>query len=302
MSTIPEKSRTTIGASTAQVRPLVSFWRVFGRMARRNPPGIIGLFIVATLVLAAALADVVSPYPPNDLVGLSNQPPSSEYYLGTDTIGRDIFSRLMHGARVSLLVGFSAVIFGMTGGLFLGLVTGYLKGTLDLLVQRLVDTLEAFPGIVLALAIVAILGPGVWHVVLALAVGYLGPATRVTRSVVLRERERTYAEAARALGASTPRVMLVHVLPNSLSPFLVLVSIFVGLAIIAESSLSFLGAGVGPETASWGGMLAVASQQYFDATFTLPLAPGLAIMAAVMGFNMFADAIRDILDPKLRRR
>ena len=201
----------------------------------------------------AAVADVATSYPPNDLVGLSNQPPSAEHYLGTDTIGRDIFTRLLFGARVSLLVGFSAVTVGMTRGLFLGLLTGYLKGTLDLLVQRLVDTLEAFPGIVLALAIVAILGASVWNVVLALAIGYLGPATRVTRSVVLRERERTYAEAARALGASTPRVMLVHVLPNSLSPYFVLVSIFVGLAIIAESSLSFLGAGVGPETASWGG-------------------------------------------------
>ncbi len=271
-------------------------------MARRNPPGVVGIFLVSILVLMAAVADVATSYPPNDLVGLSNEPPSAEHYLGTDTIGRDIFTRLLFGARVSLLVGFSAVTVGMTAGLFLGLLTGYLKGTLDLLVQRLVDTLEAFPGIVLALAIVAILGASVWNVVMALAIGYLGPATRVTRSVVLRERERTYAEAARALGASTPRVMLVHVLPNSLSPYFVLVSIFVGLAIIAESSLSFLGAGVGPETASWGGMLAVAAQQYFSATFTLALAPGLAITAAVMGFNLFSDAIRDVLDPKLRRR
>ena len=294
--------RATTGGLFDPVRARPSFWRVAGRLARRNPPGVVGILLVFILVMMAALADVATSYPPNDLVGLSNQPPSAEHYLGTDTIGRDIFTRLLFGARVSLLVGFSAVSVGMTAGLFLGLLTGYLRGTLDLLVQRLVDTLEAFPGIVLALAIVAILGASVWNVVLALAIGYLGPATRVTRSVVLRERERTYAEAARALGASTPRVMLVHVLPNSLSPYFVLVSIFVGLAIIAESSLSFLGAGVGPETASWGGMLAVAAQQYFSATFTLALAPGLAITAAVMGFNLFSDAIRDVLDPKLRRR
>ena len=250
----------------------------------------------------AIFANVIAPYHPNELVGFSNDDLGPEHYLGTDTIGRDIFSRLVFGARVSLTVGMSAVLVGMTGGLFLGLASGYLGGWFDLLVQRIIDTMQAFPGIILALTLVAILGPGVWNVVVALAVGYVAPATRITRSVVLRERERTYTEAARALGASSPRVMLRHILPNSLAPYLVLVSIFVGLAIIAESSLSFLGAGVGPETASWGSMLSVAAENYFDSTFTLALAPGLAITTAVMGFNLFSDAIRDMLDPRLRRR
>ncbi len=286
------------GAARAQLPRI----RRIGRWARRNPPGAAGLVVISLLACMAVFADVVSPHHPNELVGFSNEAPSTEYYLGTDTIGRDIFSRLMHGARVSLMVGIAAVLVGMTSGLFLGLTSGYLGGWFDLLMQRVIDTMQAFPGIILALTLVAILGQGVGNVVVALAVGYVDTATRVTRSVVLRERERTYTEAARALGASTPRVMLRHVLPNSLAPYLVLVSIFVGLAIIAESSLSFLGAGVGPETASWGSMLSVAAENYFDATFTLALAPGLAITAAVMGFNLFSDSVRDMLDPRLRRR
>ena len=274
----------------------------FRRWIRRNPPGFAGLVLVTILVSMALSANIVAPYEPNDLVGLSNDMPSVEYPLGTDNIGRDIFSRLVHGARVSLVVGVSAVVFGMTGGLFLGLVSGYVGGWFDLIVQRIIDAMQAFPGIILALTLVAVLGQSPQNVVIALAIGYIAPATRITRSVVLRERERVYAEAARALGASTPRVILKHVLPNSLAPYLVLVSIFVGLAIIAESSLSFLGAGVGPETSSWGSMLSVAAENYFDATFTLALAPGLAITAAVMGFNLFSDSVRDMLDPRLRRR
>lgn len=283
-------------------RARLSRLRRIGRWARKNPPGAAGLVVITVLASLAIFANVLAPYHPNDLAGFSNDDPSSAHYLGTDTVGRDIFSRLVFGARVSLMVGVSAVLIGMTGGLFLGLASGYLGGWFDLLVQRIIDTMQAFPGIILALTLVAVLGPGVWNVVVALAVGYVAPATRITRSVVLRERERTYTEAARALGASTPRVMLRHILPNSLAPYLVLISIFVGLAIIAESSLSFLGAGVGPETASWGSMLSVAAENYFDSTFTLALAPGLAITAAVMGFNLFSDAMRDMLDPRLRRR
>ncbi|MDE2969068.1 MAG: ABC transporter permease [Chloroflexota bacterium] len=272
------------------------------RWCRKNPVGVAGWVLIMILLAMAAFADIASTHEPNKLAGSINELPSSTHYLGTDLVGRDIFSRLLHGARVSLAVGFWAVFMGVTAGLLLGLVSAYAGGIFDLLVQRLVDANIAIPGIVLALVIVAVLGPSVTNVIIALAINYISTATRVTRSVVLREKARVYVEAARSLGASSTRIMFLHVLPNSISPYLVLVSVSIGSAIIGEASLSFLGAGVGADTASWGSMLSTAAARPYDVSWTLALAPGMAIALAVLGFNLFADSLRDTLDPRLRNR
>jgi peptide/nickel transport system permease protein len=263
--------------------------------------GVIGLILVVVLALLAFSADLLSTHDILDLRADANLGMSSEHYLGTDPVGKDIFSLMLHGARVSLAVGLASVLLGVTGGALFGLFTGYVGGLPDLLGQRLIDALVAFPTIIKALVLMAILGPSPTNVVIALAISYIPHSSRITRSVVLRERERVYAEAARAVGATPGRVMFRHVLPNSMAPYLVLVSVTIGHAIVAEASLSFLGAGVGPEVASWGVMLGIAAQSYFDTTVALALAPGLAITAAVLGFNLFGDAIRDTLDPRLRR-
>jgi peptide/nickel transport system permease protein len=284
------------------LRKQLSTTRKLSNWARKNKIGVIGLFMILVLLVMALFAGVLSTHDPNSLAGGINEAPSSEHYLGTDLVGRDAFSRILYGARVSLSVGFWAVFMGVTAGLILGLVSAYIGGAFDLFVQRLVDANIAIPGIVLALVIVAVLGPSVTNVIIALAVNYIATATRVTRSVVLREKQRVYVEAARALGSSSIRIMFVHILPNSLSPYLVLVSVSIGSAIIGEASLSFLGAGVGANTPSWGSMLAIAAARPTVVPWTLALAPGLAIATAVLGFNLFADALRDTLDPKLRNR
>lgn len=272
------------------------------RWGRKNPVGVVGGVLIMILVAMAFTANVASTHDPNDLAGSINELPSTTHLLGTDLVGRDIYSRLLHGARVSLAVGFWAVFMGVTAGLLLGLVSAYVGGIFDLLVQRLVDANIAIPGIVLALVIVAVLGPSVTNVIIALAINYISTSTRVTRSVVLREKQRVYVEAARSLGASSIRIMFQHVLPNSISPYLVLVSVSIGSAIIGEASLSFLGAGVGADTSSWGSMLSTAAARPYDVSWTLALAPGMSIALAVLGFNLFADSMRDILDPRLRNR
>ena len=286
-----------------QVRARPSFWRVAGRLARRNPPGVVGIMLVFILVMMAALADVATSYPPNDLVGLSNQPPSAEHYLGTDTIGRDIFTRLLFGARVSLLVGFSAVSVGMTAGLFLGLLTGYLRGTLDLLVQRLVDTLEAFPGIVLALAIVAILGASVWNVVLAAGdwlpgAGHSRYAVRGasgTGAHLCGGGSRTGGVDAEGHAGTRAAQLAIALLRSGEH----LCGACHHRGIIAELSWARALARRrrrGAECSRWRRNSISAPPSPW------PSRPGWRITAAVMGFNLFSDAIRDVLDPKLRRR
>lgn len=298
-----ESSASTIGVMEGISLPeLPSTTQKATKWARKNPVGIVGLFLILVLVAMALLSGALSTHDPNSLEGDINESPSAEHYLGTDLLGRDTFSRLLYGARVSLAVGFFAVLIGVTAGLILGLVSAYVGGVFDLLVQRLVDANIAIPGIVLALVIAAVLGPSVTNVIIALSVNYVSTATRVTRSVVLREKQRVYAESARALGASGTRTMFRHVLPNSLSPYLVLVSVSIGSAIIGEASLSFLGAGVGANTPSWGSMLSMAAERPTDIPLAMALAPGMSIAAAVLGFNLFADALRDTLDPRLRNR
>jgi peptide/nickel transport system permease protein len=267
---------------------------------RRNRAALAGLVIIAVLVFAALFAPFLTPYNPY-AVSLSArlQPPGSAHWLGTDELGRDILARLLFGARVSLWVGVVTVFLSGVLGIAGGLVAGYLGGYWDAVVMRLVDIFLAFPVIVLAIAIVAVRGPGLTNVLIALALVYWTTYARVARAVVLTLREEEYTWAARTLGASPLRIMVRHLLPNAVAPLVVLASLGMGNAIVAEAALSFLGLGIQPPEASWGSMLNVGMQFLRDASF-LSTTPGLAIFVTVLGFNLLGDGLRDALDPRMR--
>lgn len=228
--------------------------------------------------------------------------PSSTYWLGTDDFARDVFSRIVHGSILSLRIGFTSVILGTTLGALLGMVSGYVGGRFDMIVQRVMDALMALPSMILALMVVAALSSGEFPVIVAIALS-IGPnANRLLRAQCLTIKERPYVEAAKALGASDLRVMMAHIVPNSLAPFLVIATAGLGAAILVEASLSFLGFGVPPPAPSWGGMLTGNAQQYALTAPWLAIAPGVAISLAVFGFNVLGDALRDVWDPRLRGR
>jgi peptide/nickel transport system permease protein len=283
-----------------QMRPARSNLQRAWSQLRRNRSAVAGLVVVAVLVFSALFAPWLAPYDPYR-VNLDNrlQPPDAAHLLGTDELGRDILSRLLYGARVSLWVGIVTVaasaLIGVTGGL----VAGYLGGYWDAVIMRVVDVFLAFPVILLAIAIVAVRGPGLNNVLIALALVYWTAYARVARSVVLTLREEEYMWAARTLGASPPRIMVRHLLPNAVAPLVVLASLGMGTAILAEAALSFLGLGIQPPEASWGSMLNSGMQFLRDASFMTTL-PGLAIFVTVLGFNLLGDGLRDALDPRLR--
>ena len=271
------------------------------RFARSKPLGALGGLLIIVLVVAAIFAGVISPYDP-----VATKPvkmltgPGSEFFLGSDQLGRDLLSRLIHGSRVSLYVGILAVCLGTTAGTAFGVVGGYLGGALDLVFQRLMDALMAFPLLVLAMALVAMLGPSLNNVTIALAILLTPGTSRVIRGAVLSVKENQYIEAARAMGASDGRIIFRHVLPNVAAPIIVLVSIQLGGAILVEASLSFLGLGVPPPAPSWGGMLSGAARSFFQIAPWMAIFPGIAISLAVLGFNLLGDALRDVLDPRMR--
>src|SRR5579859_1034833 len=290
----------TIGALRAPARPAASNTaRAWARL-RRNRAALAGLVIVATLVFAAIFAPFLAPHNPY-LVSLDTRllPPGGEHALGTDELGRDILSRLIYGARVALWVGMVTVFLSGLIGISGGLVAGYLGGYWDAIIMRLVDVFLAFPVIILAIAIVAVRGPGLTNVLIALALVYWTSYARVARGTVLLLREEEYTWAARTLGASPVRIMLRHLLPNALAPMIVLASLGMGNAILAEAALSFLGLGIQPPEASWGSMLNFGMQFLRDASF-LSTFPGLAIFVTVLGFNLLGDGLRDALDPRMR--
>jgi peptide/nickel transport system permease protein len=287
-------------APVALPRPLRRDAQRALRRLRSNRAAQAGLLVILVLVVAAICAPFLAPYNP-DAVTLDNrlEAPSANHLLGTDELGRDILSRLLFGARVSLWVGIVTVALAGLIGVAGGLVAGYMGGYWDAVIMRLVDVFLAFPVIVLAIAIVAVRGPGLNNVLIALALVYWTTYARVARSVVLIVREEEYTWAARALGASAPRIMVRHLLPNALAPLVVLASLGMGNAIVAEAALSFLGLGIQPPTASWGSMLNVGMGFLRDASF-LSISPGLAIFVTVLGFNLLGDGLRDALDPRMR--
>ena len=269
--------------------------------ARRRPLGLLGGSLVALLLAVAVLAPVLAPYDATEIdSGSVLTPPGASHLLGTDNLGRDVFSRLVYGARLSLIVGLASVALGSAVGGTLGLVSGYRGGATDAVSQRLIDALMAFPALILALTIITALGSSLVNVVAAIALSQVPWVSRVVRGTTLAIKERQHVEAARALGSSDLRIMRVHVAPHCLGPFLVVATAAIGAAIIAEASLSFLGLGVPPPAPSWGGMLSGATRDYARVAPWMALAPGLAISMAVYGFNLLGDTLRDILDPRLR--
>jgi peptide/nickel transport system permease protein len=274
-----------------------AFW---GRLWRVRLAGV-GLLIVALLAVCAVLAPVISPYDPNRQRLLEAlQAPSAAHLLGTDENGRDVLSRVLYGARVSLAAGIFSVSIALVLGIVSGLVSGYFAGRLDHLIMRVMDALLAFPTLVLALAITATLGPGLRNAMIAIGIVYTPLFARLVRGQVLSVREREFVEAARTVGAGHVRIMLRHILPNVAAPIIVQVSLSIAVAILAEATLSFLGLGVQPPEPSWGSMVS-RGKDYLDQAPWLAFAPGGAILLAVMGFNFVGDAIRDALDPRLLR-
>jgi peptide/nickel transport system permease protein len=278
-----------------------------GSLAKRQPLGAVGAIIILAVTLVALLAPLIAPYGAKELARNEDgkitiyASPGTEYLLGTDEIGRDSLSRLMYGARISLYVAFGSVLIGITGFFILGVVSAYAGGLFDLVVQRLVDTKMALPGLVIALAIMAVLGPSLNNVIIAIIIGLAPAIVRTVRSQVLSLKEMDYVLAARALGATPSRIIFRHIAPNCFAIYLILATYYLGFAIILEASLSFLGVGAPPDVPSWGGMLTVAVQEYLSSVW-VGIFPGLAIFIVVLGFNFLGDALRDLLDPRLRNR
>lgn len=260
-----------------------------------------GLLLTVALIFVALAAPLLSPFDPDTQdTARRLEAPSKQHLLGLDDLGRDVLSRILYGARVSLRVGFSVVILASLIGVTLGAMAGYFGGFVDLIVMRICDILLAFPGILLAIALVAVMGPSLNNVILALAtIGWVGYA-RLVRGQVLKVREMEYVTAARALGAKSPRVIVLHVLPNVMNPVIVMATLGLAGAILAEAALSFLGLGVQPPTPSWGAML-TAGRRYLGLANHMAIFPGIAIMLAVMGLNFLGDGLIDALDPKYRK-
>lgn len=273
---------------------LAEIWRQF----RKQRLALIGGGILAALTLVALLAPFLAPQDPlaQDLYGRL-QPPSTSHLLGTDDFGRDILSRIVYGARISLRIGLITIALALTGGTLLGLIAGYRGGFADMLIMRLMDLMLAFPAILLAIAIVAVIGPGIDNVILAVCIVLVPQFARLVRASVLTVRETTYVEAARALGASEPRVLFYGILPNCTAPLIVQATLGMGTAILDAAGLSFLGLGAQPPAPEWGAMLAGGRELLLRAPWVMTF-PGLAIFTVVLGLNLFGDGLRDALDPK----
>jgi peptide/nickel transport system permease protein len=268
---------------------------------RRNPLGAAGALVIVAMFLVAALADFIAPYNPvANAFDRMHQPPGLENWFGTDQFGRDVLSRLVYGARTALLVGFLSSLIGGTIGLVLGVASAYFGGRIDLIFQRVLDVFMAFPLIIMALAVVAIFGTGIQNVIFAITIPFIPRCARVVRSNALAIREIPYVDAARAMGFSHLRIILRHMAPNVMAPFLIMLTAFVGQAILIEASLSYLGLGVQEPTPAWGLMLQGGAEEYVESAPWVAVFPGLAITLAVFGFNLFGDAVRDTLDPRLR--
>ena len=268
---------------------------------RRRPLGALGGAVIVAMLLTAIFAPLLSPYDPvaTDF-GAMLSPPAKAHPLGTDAFGRDVLSRLIYGSRTALMVGFGAAVFGATAGAILGVGSAYFGGRIDLYVQRLMDVFLCFPLIILALAIVAMLGNTIPNVIVAITLPMIPRCALVIRSSSLSIREMPYVDAARAAGFGHGRIILRHMLPNVMAPYLIMLTAFLGQAILLESSLSFLGLGVQEPTAAWGLMLRGAAVEFAETAPWMAIFPGLAISMGVFAFNLFGDSLRDALDPKLR--
>jgi len=276
-------------------------WTVLARFVRKKPLGAAGGVLMLVMVLTAVFAELLQTHDPiaTDAAYTLGRP-TAEHWFGTDHLGRDIYSRIVHGARVSLVVGVASTLLGSVLGGLVGLLSGYIGGKTDLVTQRFLDILQGLPLLVLALVMVAALGPAIHNVVIAISIPIIPRAARVIRSSVLSIREMQYVEAARALGVRHLRIAFRHILPNTVGPFIVLCTAQLGSAVLVEATLSFLGLGVPEPYPSWGRMLSVSAAEYAQKAPHLVLVPGVAISLAVFGANLMGDALRDVLDPRLR--
>jgi peptide/nickel transport system permease protein len=297
-------------ANSAQTLPLpetLRSWRLPSpvrlmlRFARRKPLGAIGGTIVLALLVMAAFADRLAPYPYDaSIAGARMKPPSVQFWMGTDNLARDVWSRVVYGARISITVGFATVTLATLMATTVGVSSAYLGGAYDTLVQRVVDAWMSFPALVVVLSLMSALGPGLSNLILALSILGAAAASRVIRGATLSVIANPYIEGAKAIGAGHGRVILCYVLPNVTATILILATIGLGTVILAESALSFLGFGIPPPYPSWGGMLSGSGRSFMYYAPWMALFPGAAITLAVFGFNMLGDALRDVLDPRLR--
>ena len=271
------------------------------KFVRQRPLGAIGAAIVIVMAILAATAGLIAPYDPleTDYAAMLAAP-DAKHWLGTDAFGRDVLSRVIYGSRTALLVGIGASLLGASIGSLIGVASAFFGGRTDMIVQRIMDVFFAFPVIILALAVVAVLGTGAGNVILAIAAPMVPRCARVVRASALAVREMPYVDAARASGYGHTRIILRHMLPNVMAPILIMATAFLGEAILLEASLSFLGLGVQEPTAAWGLMLRGAAVQFAESAPWMAIFPGLAISLGVFGFNLFGDSLRDALDPRLR--
>ena len=285
----------------ASLGPVAATTRWIRRFSHSSPIGTIAAIFLIVVCLVGLFADQIAPYAPLETnFAATRQAPSLVHPLGSDNLGRDLLSRIIHGARVTLLVAVTSVLMGETVGFLWGLASGYLGGRFDMISQRLLDILLSFPGIILAILLMVSLGAGLSTVIIAIAVTRVPLSTRVIRSVVLSVKEQAFIEAARGMGATNARIMLRHVAPQCIAPLLVIISANLGSAIFAEAALSFLGVGVPPPTPSWGNMLGGVLAEAFRPPWWMVLFPGLAITLTIMAANLFGDGLRDFLDPRLK--
>ncbi len=288
----------------AAVLPIVDKTRSYGfwaRLWRDKPLGVAGGLVLALFLFCGVFADVISPYGFNDIAPADRlQPPSLGHWFGTDNLGRDVLSRCLYGAQLSVIIGCSAALLATLISALVGIVSGYFGGKVDLLVQRFVDAWMSFPDLVVLIVVVSVLGPGMLQIIgtLGLLLGIGG--SRIVRSAVVSVREHMYVHAAQSIGAAAPRILWRHILPNVMAPIIVLLTTRVGTVILAESGLSFLGLGVPPPAPTWGSMLSGSGRTFMFEGPWLALAPGLCLTAVVYATNVFGDALRDLLDPRMR--
>jgi peptide/nickel transport system permease protein len=287
-------------AETKRLSGIASF---LTRLVREKPLGTVGLVITLVLLFTAIFADFLAPYGMNQLhTSDTISPPSSEFWLGTDNLGRDMLSRVIFGARISVVVGLAGASLAALGSTLLGIVSGYLGGKFDLIVQRFVDAVMAIPGIILLVVVMSLVGPGMLQIVVVLGLRWAILGSRIIRSAVIGIKENTYIKAAVAVGCPTSKILIRHILPNVMAPIIIQFSMQVPAIILTEASLSFLGYGIPPPFPSWGGMLGGFGRSYMFLAPWMVIWPGLALSIVVYGVNMFGDAVRDILDPRLRQR
>ena len=284
-----------------QMFPINDWWSLTLRFTRQRPLGAVGAAIIGIMIAAAVLAGFVAPYDPltTDYASML-QAPSSLHWFGTDSFGRDVFTRILYGSRTALWIGFASSFLGATVGGIIGVTSAYFGGKIDLVLQRFMDLLLSFPLVILALVVVSLLGSGMTNVIFAITVPMVPRCAIIVRSSALALREMPFVEAARALGFGPLHIILRHMLPNVMAPYLIMLTAFLGQAILLEASLSFLGLGVAEPQAAWGLMLRGAAVEFAERAPWMAIYPGIAISLSVFAFNLFGDSLRDALDPKLR--